>query len=171
MARTWVNPGRLLKLILEQGTLRRSAYGIRDQVSGWRIWIGVISWARRCFANRRIFGLRLGDCYRGSFVYKGEKLGGGIRMKAQTTMGMRNWPDSPLVKTVSGLEFHPIGHRIADIVIAGTWSVIAGSCPYIIASGPKTVRGRTLFSNLSADVIRSRGSRCTGFADGGWRDQ
>src|SRR5438105_12876804 len=106
-------------LFLKQGALRRSEYGVRDQISGWWIRIGIIARTRSRFADRLILWLRLGDRYRRSFVNKREKFWSRIRMKAQTTMGVWDGPDGSLVKTVGRLEFHPIRHRITDVVIAG----------------------------------------------------
>ena len=40
-------------------------------------------------------------------------------METDTAMALWNWPDPPLVKTITGGKLHPIWHRVADIVTDG----------------------------------------------------
>src|SRR5271165_4365591 len=104
-------------LILKQRALWRREYRIGNQVGRWRIRVRVIPRARCVFADRLIFGLRLSDIYRRSFVDERKKFRRGGWMKPQTSVRMRDRPYSSLMKTVRRFEFYPVCHRVADVVV------------------------------------------------------
>ena len=54
---------------------------------------------------------------------------------------MGNRPYGALVETVSRLKFYPVCHRVANVVITGSWRMVAGAWSNVIAPCPKAISG------------------------------